>query len=1050
MDNKTKETSFGDRSKRQNGEGYEEVKTDLPKGRFSETKQIVSTDELGGAGVPITGVEGKIAPSTTMGTVAAKKIKAKVSVSPDATVEVLDGKQVGGVPLQTTENQNLTRGAAGLGQIPSVSSARDMSKTNYTGGNYRPSSRYGKKRADDLFEIDNTISEQVVPTVDDAKDLRESPDSLQGYNGRKQFKQTRSKKNFAGVPQVLLHEDSADFVFDDATIAVNGQMIDSIPAQSDYPTELGTPATLVDGVLTPVAIPNPMKKGNYMPESLVVTTANGIISGVSIHESRYIVDADVTSQDQANMNWQLDSNNNAKSMIRMQTELGRETTDKWSPLGYVINQPYQYNQLSHDIEGVTGAISAIAYRSAVSSLAFQRNILAKDGVGPQANAIKMFVEDYLGQLETNSDLGAGDFNHWLFNANEYRKGSAAGLIRMFDSTVKYRTKGDILGMQRSLAMHLSQADNNIDSLHVNPLFMRALDKAHLFSTPTGEYNPLLPIYATRKIRLILPFSLNYFLQGWVNPASLTNAQKTQFRDQDTGSLTSYVYSYKDIRNTYTTRVQMPLIEGLLRWLLKHQGAWVSTFGDNNTTTIPFAFDFTNPGLLEFMLCSASQEILWERNICFRDILFAGEQSTYIWDDLVSLKELDPLHSSQMKIADYNTPLQLGKMAPDTAIRTFWGDSMLRIYTNGNERNEYVLPWYMNEQAINPTSGAPWTANSGPWSASTPYNMSIPSIRDGVRHAYVDVIKSLDERDIRLALDRMVSIPKPVLSGPLATSPSVDHVFYSDYSVTNLNNAVKIASLRYDQNSDGRLVVKYDSNVGSNDHHLCEGSLLCVPKEIGYIWPGMKRFRAVINTMTATEATGITATYYDEPDDVTDTYTGGRTTSIVSYRVKADALTSGSIDRSAALTQVFYTCFADQELSDANVLYTNRIGLAPSESQNGGDPENLLCMYSIGTSTHVSDTVFPADSFATMARKVSTKLQRFMMPINPFENAYVTATTGVIADFDPLESSFYFGLSGMLASDYSQDILERLDVRDQLGVDYTKDKFQTDSLIFRES
>ena len=1040
----------------------EKVETNQPTGRLSTSKEVFSSNELGATSSSIPGSEK--AATTANVSDAAKKVKSKMKIAPDVGVQELQGKQVGGVPLTGGYTLSSVAGLSG------VSAADDTSKIPYTNGGYRPATREGKKRSEILFEMDNTISEQVIPEVDDVKDLAEDPDGKQGYNGRKQFKSIRGKKNFVFVngtnnpverhPQQLLNECSVDFVSSEKTVYTSGQMIDyqpsssgavrSIDAQADYPTVYNT----TGGTSSAQTITNPMHKGNYKQKQLVITTDENHISNIYIIEDKYQVCADPLTRDEANMNWQTDANKIAKSQIKLQTELGRETTDKWSPLGYVINQPYQYNMLMHDIEGTTGAIAAAAYRSAVSSLAFQRNILAKDGVNPQMTAVKMILEGYKGFFTNDAAISNTNFNTMIFNRTAYDQGSVAALIDMFDSTGKYANKSDILGMQRSLTMHLATAGNNIGVLRTKPEFLKALDKAHLFSTPSGTYNPMLPIYVTDKVDLITPLSLQYFLENWKNPVYLSDTELADpRRDVTTGTYSQYVYGYRDVRNIYTTRVQHPLIEGLLKWLLKHEGAFVGTFGTNATINIPIEYNMVAPNLFSFIICSALQDILLERNIIFRDVLFAGEQSTYIWDDLCDLKANSPLTSTQLTITGYNAPLKLGKMAADTKIREFWGTHWTLAsfdcatgatqLTNKVVNVTYYAPWYMSEKQFGSTAGGSYTQNEGFRCEQDAYNMTIPSIRDGVRHEYVDFIKDMSDRDIRLSLDRQLTVLP--MTGR-ANNTHGGYEYYADTVSANNNNLMKISALRYEANSDGRIMVFYDTQkFGAVGVH--RDGIYCIPKELGWI---EERYsdESIIDSVSSDGSIQYT-TYTGEITGYNSIriYWGGNSHKITAYRVFADSNSATSIDRSAALSQVFYRYFADTTTClDANETFINEIGFIPAISYGGQYSTALAGVYNLDSINLSTNTSHNDSTIHTLAKRIWSMLQRFFFPINPFENGGYWGSESYL--IDPMEPCFYFGVCGTLASDYTQDILERLDVHDQLGLDYTEDVFMKDSSLFR--
>ena len=1055
--------NFDSRSQRQEAEGYASVNTELPSDRFQGKKQVLKPEEMS---VTAESIPESVANVKVQ---AAKTLKSKIKIRPDVSVEELADKQVGGVPLAV--NASLLNVAGATKQSP----VDDASRVPYSGGNYRPTTRYAKKRSEDLFELDNTISEQVVPVVEDLEDLREAPDLPVGYNGRKQFKQTRSKKNFAytngdgrnvgKLPQQLLNEASADFVDVNHVVYTSGQIINTVDSQADYPTVTYDAQTgRMDGV--PEA---GFPKGNYRPTELVIEVLNGHINRMDVEEDRYVVSGDPLTRDQANMNWQVDANNVAKTMVKIQTEMGRETTDKWTPLAYVIGEPYQYNMLMHDIEAMTGAYMATAYRAAVSSLAYQRNISKKDGVDPQRNAFKMIYEGYAGVL-SRDDLEAytampfgngnitGDNEGCIFNKAEYRRGSVAGLINMFDSVTKYRTKADLLGLQRSLPLHLSQADNNLDMLRVKPSFMKALDAAHYFSTIDGTYNPMLPIFQTKRIGLINACSLKPFFTGWRHPNSAeVRDDTTGAYDKLTGTYATYRYAYSDLRNKYVTRVQHPLVDGLIRWLLKHEGAFVSTFctGDSGTIRIPIIFDMQNPGLFQFMLCSAAQDVAWERNIIFRDVLFAGEQSTYIWDDLVSLKDADPLKSTQLTIGKYDEPLQLGKLRPDTAIRLMWSDHMQLSDADGGWA-QYFLPWHFNERAFGNVAGGSYTANEGFFCEETAFNASMPSIRGGVRHEYVDLIKSMDPGDILLSLDRRIAIPEfCTLTNITEALVQPEHVYELPHSSTDNNDRIKLSTIRYDANSDGRMVAKYLINSATSTHReFYAKGLYCIPKELGLIDFDFQPFEVITSVLTA-GASGITSngsviTFNSRFGAGTDSnyYNGGLPIFLTSYRVSADSPSDGSIDRSAALTQVFYRCFASTGVvagsHDVNQHFVNRTGIVPAIALYDQGIPDVPGIYNLGSnneSTHAVDV-----RIRSAAPYFWTILQRLFFPVNPFANCFSVNTTNHA--YDPLEESFFFGVCGTLAADYTQMVLERLDTYDQLGKDYTEDVYHKKSLILR--
>lgn len=1058
-DTRKSDSGLDDRENFQKSEGYKESTSSYPDDRLQKDKQVLNPAELG---VDKSTVEGSIVPNhdTTIAK-AASEIRSKVSVRPDSAVKIEDGKQVGGVPLGASI---ATRTFAGAG---AQSPADDMSRNPSTQGGYRPITRLGKRISEQNFEINNTISEQTYPVYDESKDLRESPDSSQGYNGRKQFKQARGKKNSGLVPQSLLFDRSADVLYHDEIVYTDGQVLDSINATADYPTKtfVGVGVTGADD-LGYADIVNPMHKGNYSLDSMKIhIDSTGLIDSIGFNESRFVPSTSYKERDVANMNWQVDANNVTQAMVNMQTKLGRETTDKWSPLGYVVKQPYQFNMLFHDEELTLASISAACYRASVCSLAMQLNMLGKDGAKPISPAVDSAISA-IGDVDISTVTNALPLST-VFNRSIMSYGCGSALVPMFDSVLKYSTKADLLTMQRSMKLPLSTADNNMNPFRCKKNFILALNTAHTFSTEDGNYNPNLPVYVTKKIKLINPLSLQYFLEGWVNPRS--SGFDANLNDPVSGCKTFIQYSYNDLRNRYTMPVRNPFVEGICKWIVQHQSDIVKSLGTNTTVSLDCTLDFTNPTLFELIVCAAMQDIAFMRNTYFRDILFAGEQETYVWDDLTSLKELNPLWSDQLQIVAYDSPLKLGKLRPAAALRCFWPET----FTVGSEQTGdggfYIMPWYMNEQAFAtaPDENGSWLSDSN---AST---MTMPSIRSGVRHAYVDVLYANSERDVRLSLDRLVTIPTDHVThldyGDTTTGYTPIGGTYIDDIALNSDSSVHIKAIRYDSNSDGRIGVEYDNDV-------LYAALLCTPRELGWLAPGLPIDHCHITRITSATS-GNTTTYtltFDNQRKAIGTVgsfigyyvtpysaiiDGSTSWMLKSYAALGvgSGITSDSISITAALQQdytVFYAGRSTDEVSQ-NTAFVSERGFAPTLSailQGGSstainvNTANVTPVYELGALTPNTNY-----TYATLVPVLWGILDRVFFAVNPFENCLTAGEAGEAkagSYIDPMENAYLFGVSGSLASDFNQDNLERLDKFDQLNLNYLEDEFVHDSLIFR--
>lgn len=1029
-----------------------QIKTDLPGSRFQEQ---VETQESGEMVTPTSevGASGK---DPKLVVEQMTKLANRTSIKPSSDTKLLEDTQVGGVPIGS--GQAVTYNAAGaMGKSPVV----DNSKIPYSGGGYRPDPRSGKGTSDNDFLINNAISEQPDPVFEGTEDLRHNQ-TEQGYNGTKQFKTARGKKNSGTTPQATLYDRSIDFMYVDQTIHTTGQVLDNIDAKAGYPTLLARsnsePNVIIndDGKMTDESgydfIQDPMEKSNYLLKSLKITVTNKRISNIEFNEDKLPAKAYSENENinQYNTNWQVDRNNVAKTVVRLQKDLGRETSEKWSPLGYVIQQPYEYNMLAHDIEATTGAIQSIAYRANVSALAYQsRNKLSKDGAKPQTPIIEMFLSG-IGQLDKSIKSYTGKFEDVVFNTELMRKGSAAAIIKMFDSTGKYNTKANFFNLPRSLKYFIQTMANNMEPLHCKEEFLRALDTAHIYSTPDGNYNPMLPIVATDKISIVNPLSLNDFLRGWSRD-NVTSVNPS-------GTAARYKYKYVDIRNNYVWALKHPVVEGICSWLLKNEGAFVKTYGGNDasfTVEIPCFFSMLAPSMWQCLLAAASQEILWARSVYFRDYLFAGDQTEYIWPDLKSIKEMDPLYSSNLEINGFKEPLVAKKMKPASFFRTFWGDNLQRLGVSGTagaNNNTIFMPWYMNENSVDNN----YTLSKGFQSlGKQPHAMSYPEVRIGVCHDYIDRIKSVSERDLRLSLDRMCDIPIQ-MDG---TTFGLGKKYTLNKTASNVNANVKVRAIRYDLNSDGRVVVGYNAGYVPN-----KAAVMCAAKELGYLYPSF-RVAPILTKVSIVD--GVYSYTTKGTYKLQDLVDGSMGYSLVVYKVTGDDSNNGSISRTAALQQDFSTIFADSTLgndyyySEDGAVDVNNNYFLPAISNLfnvAANAEGITMskqainepFFAVGGSTKVADLP-GSPKLISLAKYMWTMINRFFMPINVFENFNIVSKTDDVSAgvlIDPFESAYYFGLAGFFASDFNQDVLNRADKIDMLQLDYTEDDFIKASLIFR--
>lgn len=474
-----------------------------------------------------------------------------------------------------------------------------------------------------------------------------------------------------------------------------------------------------------------------------------------------------------------------------------------------------------------------------------------------------------------------------------------------------------------------------------------------------------------------------------------------------------------------------------------------------------------------ILAAASQDVLFARTRYFKDFLFAGDQSEYIWPDLKSLSTLNFKSSHNLTISDYKSPLTLGKMKPASALRFYWPEVYSFLgYKNptvGYESGDMIMPWYFSENGVRSTFDVSGRSN---WlSDDSPYVMAYPERRHGVTHDYIDFLYDMSERDCRLALDRATELPVPVTSaGDQSFGGNVysyltlqGGVLVPRLNLSDVSGKMSLAALRYDENSDGRVLMHFDQ-ARTAGLSLTKASILCQPRELGYLCPSLRNSKIV---------TKVTFSGDPDKDDYAVTFEDGGNVAlssmvdgsmgygIVSYSATGDgAMASNAISRQAALQQSYIKCFSDRSdfIMPVNSAYCQKVGIVPTASglytASGALSAvrafipKTSCFYGIGS--NVADTKIEATGVYTMSRYDWAALNRVFFPVNPFESCFPAddGTAPTSMPIDQMEGCFRYGIAGFFASDFGQDVYSRSEKFIELGQFYTEDEFLTSSLALR--
>lgn len=447
---------------------------------------------------------------------------------------------------------------------------------------------------------------------------------------------------------------------------------------------------------------------------------------------------------------------------------------------------------------------------------------------------------------------------------------------------------------------------------------------------------------------------------------------------------TFVYSYSDLRNNYVVDVKHPLVYGLIEYLNNSIGAKIREKINRVDFVLPLVFSTQYMTLAQLFICAATPWILRVRANSMRDVIYYEDNvKHYPFSKLAPLSSVPFKVYSNFEYNDYDSPLATKVMNPVQAIRWTMPEFFWKVDTG-----KYVLPWYFNELDLN---------NDGTVNDDAS-NMSMPSIRSGVRLGLLDNLYGMTEKDIRLSLDRMT---KYLLRDSEIASKGV---------------------YKYGRTTDGQIL----ANMSEGKVFSVRKILSC-PRELGVV------IEAPLGVLTCDPADDVEGVpYYKNLDD------DGTATS---YRIKCWmntqstehpeilASTGVNINRAANYKQMWRELVANNATSNTDVS-----GLVFGL---GDDTAEFSPFAALGTGAALGNNV----SVISYQRSLNTRLQFLPFVISPFDGNHTGTYTHDIYDF-----AYMFGLCGFRASDYRESVYNREKRAVNEGLLFVSDPWIEDSPI----
>lgn len=949
--------------------------------------------------------------------------EAEETTSPHSEFKSKREKASGSALKQEVASRMLSDKAVG-GVIPSsVTGLRSMSYSGddgtvfgsaasspMVGQSNRNDTRFGKKLDATAKKINYIPSEQVLVEYDESKPLAQSKDSVQGYNGTYKTEEVRQQKKSGSVPGELLYDRSLDLISRDHVYFSTGQVVKGAGSYIDTPTKT------VTGWANnaPADADYNITRGNYLNRKLKVTFSHGKVTKFEFDTMNCNVENELDNVlNQASVNEVIDMNVAELDRQNIDAKAGDEKADIWSPLARAVQQPTQTVGYLRDLENITGSEVFMAYKKTAACMSYQLNRAAKDG----QHAHRPMVEALTGLI--NRNLSSKDYDGIdPFDKNLMKKGASSLMIAAFDSTSKYKTKADILIQPRSFKMHLQTADNNMNVLRCKPEFVASVNANEVFSTIDRDYDPMAPVCMSDRCGIMHCYDFNDLYSY------------TQENGEKAFTKKPLKYAYADLRNNYIVEAALPLLSGISNYLNDNAVAFNRALsGDSMSEVvleIPIVHATQHFSLWSLIVLASTPYILKDRVSSMKDVLYYETNVEYPFSQLKKLEEMNPMNANNYANPDYLEPLQTKVMLPSAKLTWVMPELFIPVDEVSSDNGcRTIAPWYFNQEQFERDGDVFHLKDRSGM-------MSYPSIRSGVRYSYLDSLYDMEERDIRLCLDRMIY-------------PVVEEIEGEDYFV-----------YKYSASADGIPTILL------NDINCTIQTFCSTPRELGWFFVAPYGLFNVVEEHNST----VFSAYgqYMAP--------GAPMAFSTSYRVihwHADGEVANSIldpaslniSRAANYSQqwdAIPATYARGENATTALNYDPGFVLSlgylfTATSDTTVSPVDNKSMFSpfVSVNQYGAEVKSNAFSILSLQKAIWTRLQKLPFAISPWDAVAFAKHSGEDAPkVDPFDLLYYFGLAGFRASDYNEDIYNRETEKFNKGFLFTKDPFVAASPIFRDA
>lgn len=879
----------------------------------------------------------------------------------------------------------------------------------------RSEDRPGKKLDAVSRFINDQPAEKVITKGQYPETLSESADKVQGVITNFRPDHVKATRNAGRAPSQVDFSRSIDLITNDKAYFTDGQIIYHNPNEVDEMTPTKTVSNEATGSVEDIDLG---RRSNYLPRFLKLKlNSNGELV-------KFVFDVDDLSSYSSDLERGSQRKINLLNIIEtvrmeMDNKAGSETDAGWTPLARAVREPSKTISYLRDIDLMTGNTVYYALRALKKQLAYQVNKAAKDGPTKGEDIWDMHIGSILNISDAYySDGGPSPYdsgekflsNPDIFTENLYKIGCPSVMLDAFDSKRKYSTKGDFLNQPRSYKSWLQAGESNCSTLYADSDFIKLIENSDAFSTLDGSYNPLQPILATDGVALIYPYDFNKLY-------SYNNAtERSNFKHLRIG--------YKDRNSQYVTTIMFPLLKGIERWIESHSGQFLKVWGTNEIT-IPINYQLTAISLWPIIVAGAVQDIQRTRAFSLRELIDYTDNFEYPYPNAIRLDSVDIHYSANYKMGQIGDPIQVGKLHPSILHEWILPELFLPV-KESLDSYHFLLPWYINEAEFE-------TTTAGKVTHTGDYAMTVMSFRLGwLPKTYELFYGTMSNRDLRLSIDRIV-----------------------DVSLLGDNGELEANVYKYEYKSDGLVLAKI------HETKFTAKNLMSLPRELGYkmILPAgvAKPLPQIMNLAPDAVKLGYIT--------LNDTVVGKSSFEMTRWASKITHVYEPSgvgypklfaLDRpddSRGSLYVQYPIKYAAMYNYTNKTFTKGFVLSLSDLLN---PDLTLNDYAkiipvIGFDTKENEWAKKDFNFEVFTTQFYffTAYSFFPFDINPFSlssRLVVAGQDGLMVD--PLDKLTCLGLIGLHASEYNEDVVNRINKKYNAGFGFISDPFKDDSPIFQ--